>query len=407
MLADLMADHQRMAAGVPLDFTRFLTDDINWNARLIAIVGPRGTGKTTLVLQHFRQRYGDIQKCLYISADHPLVAHQGIFETVREYFRYYGECVIIDEVHKEPDWSMAVKTLFDAYPDKKFIILGSSSLQLLRTRGDLSRRMLVYHLPPLSFREFVNVRLHTTLAPISLAEIRTGHLGYTQHITTLASPILHHFTEYLLFGGFPFFLHHAPDEYGLLLRNVLDKVVYEDIPSVQAIQPLSSLKLKRLIAYLATSKIPLFNTETLTRELEVSRDTLYEYVDLLERANLLQVVRPAGKPPRGIKQAKLLFSSPNLYYAVAREFWQVTPDKGNLRESFLAAQLRVRYPLSVSPQVDFQARVSEGQILEMEVGGPGKGQRQIKGLPNAVIFKDGIEHGVGTTIPLYLAGFVY
>ena len=196
------------------------------------------------------------------------------------------------------------------------------------------------------------------------------------------------------------------DDYLAALSNVIDKVIYEDIPTIKALRSFSSLKLKKLLAFLATSKIPLFNIESLKREIEVSKDTLYEYFDLLHRAEIVRIVRTESRNVRAFKNSKLLFNSPNSYFAIASDLWQSDVDKGNIRESFFASQTSDHYQVFSSLQTDFI--LADGKTrYEIEVGGKGKTKKQTKNLTNPLIFKDDIEIGVGVYIPLYLIGFLY
>lgn len=406
MIEELFAIQNRLVASLPGDFTRSLYGDINWDQRLIILTGARGTGKTTLVLQHYVKRYHDVKKCLYMSADNPLVLKAGIYQTASEYFKYYGDCLIVDEVHKQKDWSLEVKALYDAYPDKQFLVLGSSTLNIKSEKGDLSRRGLSYSLPPLSFREYLHLKYQTDQPAVSFSEILADHENLAGHLVQVHKNILTDFNEFLMNGSFPFFLNNTIEEYFNLLSNIIDKVIYEDISTIKTLKSFSSLKLKKLLAFIALSKIPLFNIESLKTEIEVSKDTLYEYFDLLDRADLVNIIKTEAGNVRAFKNSKILFKSPNLYYAIARESWKREADKGNLRESFFSAQVGTRYRVFSSLNTDFVVQEGE-KVIEAEVGGKSKKRSQIKGLENAYIFKDGIEIGLANTIPLYLAGFLY
>lgn len=406
MIEELFAIQNRLVGALPKDFVRSRYRDINWDQRLVVLTGARGTGKTTMVLQHYVKSYQDVKRCLYMSADNPLVLKAGIYETATEYFKYYGDCLIVDEVHKQQDWSVEIKALYDAYPDKQFIVLGSSTLNIKSEKGDLSRRAIIYSLPPLSFREYLHLKYQTHQPTFSFSQILGDHENLTSHLVHVHKNILTDFNEFLMNGSFPFFLNNTIDEYYNMLSNIVDKVIYEDISTIKTLKSFSSLKLKKLLAFIALSKIPLFNIESLKTEIEVSKDTLYEYFDLLDRADLVTIVRTEVSNVRAFKNSKILFKSPNLYYAIAFESWKREADKGNLRESFFASQVGTRYKIFSSMNTDFV--VHEGKnLFEVEIGGKSKKKNQIKGLKDACIFKDGIEIGLGETIPLYLAGFLY
>jgi predicted AAA+ superfamily ATPase len=406
MLGDLLATHERIVANIPTGFQRYLHARINWNHRLVGIVGPRGAGKTTLVLQHYQQAYHSAEKCLYLSADHPLIASVGLYQAVAEYFKYYGECVIIDEVHKHPDWSTTVKALYDSYPGKKFIVLGSSMLNILHGKGDLSRRLLLYSLKGLSFREYLNFRYAGELPACDFDTLVGTHVQLSRRILEKHPTVLRDFMAYCATGYYPFFMQCSPSEYYQLLVNVIEKVVYEDIPSIRAVQSGSSLKMKRLLAYLSMSTIPTFNISSLTNEIDVTRDTLYEFFDVLQRAQLATVVSVAGRNVRAFKKSKILLNNPNLYYAISTGLWESAVNRGNLREAFFASQLAQEGGLHTSATVDFTVTTGS-RAYEVEVGGKSKDLRQLSGIAHGLVFKDGIECGAGPQIPLYLAGFLY
>lgn len=405
MLQELFSIQNRLAAFISRDFQRSMYQHINWNKRLITIVGARGTGKTTLVLQHYLTQYNDINKCLYISADNPLVLKSGIYKIAQEYFKYYGNCLIVDEVHKHKDWSVDIKALYDAYPDKQFIILGSSVLNILFEKGDLSRRAIIYKLYPLSFREFLHLWHGKQSEIITISQLLENHVQTASKIMQIYPQILKDFKLYLECGSYPYILDHSPEEYFNVLSNTLDKVIYEDITTIKALKMFSASKLKSLLAYIATSKIPLFNIENIRSNLEISRDTIYDYFNLLKRAEIIQIIPTISKKVRAMKHSKILFASPNIYYAIAHEMWK-NGETGNVRESFFASQLIPNYPVFSSMQTDFIV-MDKGNPVEIEVGGRNKKKKQIKNIQSACIFKDGIETGHANVVPLYLAGFLY
>lgn len=369
-------------------------------------MGARGSGKSTLALQYFKLNYRSPEECLYISVDNPLVLKRGFYSIAEEFFQYYGDTIIIDEVHKEENWSLYIKALYDSFPKKKIIISGSSMLNILNQKGDLSRRLLLYNLPVLSFREFLVMQVDKPIPIFSLQDILTRHTQISTDLLGQIPSILKYFRNYLQFGSFPFFKQHSSADYLSLLGNTLDKIIYEDIQTIRSLSNVSALKIKKLLAFLALSPIPTFNIETLKNEIEVSKDTLYEYIDLLERANVIQIIRTKSKSIRGIKNARIFFQSSNYYYSIAETFWKHTENRGNIRESFFASQLTYLHELYASRDLDFELRLEDKEIA-IEIGGKNEKQTQIKNIENAYIFKDGIEIGAGRTVPLYLAGLLY
>lgn len=406
MQEELFSNTTRVSDATGMSFVRSLYEKISWDSRLIGILGARGAGKSTLVLQYYKKEFNNPEKCLYISADNPLILSRGIYSIVSEFFKSYGNVVIIDEVHKQENWSLEIKALYDSFPRKQIIILGSSAMNILHGKGDLSRRMKLYTLPILSFREFLSIRYTKKIETYSFEDIFKRHTEISRKLISIIPNILKEFREYLLIGSYPFFIENTQNDYLLLLESVLDKVIYEDIQTIKSLKNFSALKLKKLLGFLALSPIPLFNTETLKEKIEVTKDTLYEYFDLLERTDILQIIRKEGKSTGGLKNAKIFFKSPNYYYCIAENFWKNSADIGNIRESFFASQVSFLYPINVSETVDFAISLKSKKI-EIEIGGKSKTKKQIDGLTDAYIFKDGIETGAGNVIPLYMAGMLY
>ena len=381
---------------------RFLKDKIDWDNRLIGIVGGRGTGKTTLLLQHIADRDRGEQRQLYISADHIHVQATGLYEIASSFFRLGGETIVIDEIHKYGTWQQEVKNLYDAFPDAGILFSGSSIIALQKGKADLSRRAVFHTLPGLSFREYLYFANGLEFAPASLPELLKNHPTIAAGILS-KGPILGRFKEYLDHGVYPFFMEGV-DVYHLKLSNVIEKVLYEDIPSATGTRTASIPVLKRILWLIATSQPFTPNIEKMSRELKISKTYIYTYLDFLERAGLLSGFLPAETGYRLVrKPAKIYMENANLIRQVTGELGS-KEDSGAVRETFFAHQtksagMNVRIP----NQGDF---LVDGMYL-FEIGGKGKGKSQIKDFSNAFVVRDDIEVGFGNIIPLWLFGSLY
>ncbi len=402
ILNELIAIQNRLTALVPTEFIRYL--EIDWNKRLIAIAGARGTGKTTLVLQHYMKYYQSSAECLYFSADNPLVIKNGIYETGKEYFSLYGNTVIIDEVHKQANWATDIKALYDSFPDNKIIILGSSKLNIMNQKGDLSRRALIYNLRGLSFREFIELKNGIKLKAYSLSEILLDHVKIANEILRYLPGVRKLFLEYKKIGFYPFFKQYTEPEYQSVIHNVIDKIIYEDVPSIKNIKSSSSLVLKKLLAYLAISKVPVVVVSNMCNELDITKETLYEYLDLLDRADIINIVKRERSSLRSLQHSKVLLLNPNLYHAISGELWSHETEQGNIREAFFVSQ--IEGTIFASEYVDYAIPMNN-QMIEVEIGGKNKSRKQLQGLKDSRLFKDDIEIGYENVIPLFLAGFLY
>jgi hypothetical protein len=382
---------------------RFLAGKINWNKRMMGIYGARGTGKTTMLLQHLALQNRQEQEYLYISADHIRVQAIGLYEIASYFFRLGGKVIIIDEVHKYANWSQEVKNLYDAFTDTRILFSGSSTLGLQKGKADLSRRAVFYNLPGLSFREYVYLAQGLDFKPVSLPDLLKSHTSLASKILE-TGPILGHFKNYLEYGIYPFFLEGIEDYFSKLL-NVLEKVLYEDIPTVTGIKTGNVPVLKRMLWLIATLQPFIPNIERMSRNLNISKEYVYTYLHSLERAGLLSGFLPAESGYRLVrKPSKIYMENTNLLRAVAGEVGGRDEEAGSRRETFFANQLKsVRLDVRIPTMGDF---LVEGKYL-FEIGGKGKGKSQIERAKNAFVVRDGIEVGFDNIIPLWLFGFLY
>ena len=384
-------------AGLP---KRYLYDKINFGQRLVGICGARGVGKTTLILQYLKENFSDPRIGLYVSADHLHVAAAGLYSIADEHHRNGGQLLCIDEIHKHDNWAQELKNIYDSFPDLSLIVSGSSALHLVKHGYDLSRRLVRYSLKGLSFREFILFKIGVAIPSVSLPELLANH-------TKMSSSILEQvkvfplFKEYLATGYYPFWLEGL-EEYWTKLQNVLDKIIYEDIPSLFDIRHRGIQQIRRLLYILANSKPFTVNVSELARELEMSRDSLYQYLDYLSKSHVTNATSPAskGKAARR-KPGKIYLENTSLLQLLATTLDQSFI--GTRRETFFVSQFADLYSLYLSRQGDF----ADGDGRIYEVGGRGKSSKQVSGIEKGYIICDDTEIGSRRRIPLYLFGFLY
>ncbi|PZX55708.1 ATP-binding protein [Algoriphagus chordae] len=380
-------------------FFRYLFDKIDWNQRMIAIKGPRGSGKTTLMLQ--RIKYGikpQSNEVLYFSADHYWFYTHNLVETTDSFYQHGGRFLFIDEVHKYPNWSRELKNIYDSYPDLKVVFSSSSALDIYRGESDLSRRVISYELPGMSFREYLNLTHEQNFQSVSLAEIQTSHSQITHEITSKLQP-LPAFKEYLRIGYLPIITGSNPETIPVFLQQIINTVVESDLAFIADYNAGTAYKVKKLLGVLAESVPFKPNVSSIARKVETSRDSVYEWLTQLEKAKLLNFLITEGKGVSLLqKPDKVYLENTNLSYAL-----KATPEIGSIRETFLLNQLKninkeVRLPNSGDFQVD---------DLVIEVGGKNKDASQVNHLENYLIAADEIEHGFGKKVPLWLFGMMY
>ena len=401
-LTEFFSIQNSLVRAIPRPGGRFLKKEINWDNRLLGIIGGRGTGKTTLLLQHIAEHDKGDQRYLYISADHIHVQATGLYEIAASFFRLGGETIVIDEIHKYGTWHQELKNLYDAFPAAKIYFSGSSILALQKGKGDLSRRAVFYTLPGLSFREYLYFAHGLAFEPVDLSDLLKNHPATASKILE-EGPILGRFRDYLDHGVYPFFLEGV-DVYHHKLSNVIEKVLYEDIPVATGTKTANVPALKRILWLLATSQPFTPNIERMSRDLKISKTYIYTYLDFLERARLLSGFLPAETGYRLVrKPAKIYMENANLIRQVAGELGS-REQLGTVRETFFAHQtksagMNVRIPTKGDFLVD--------DMYLFEIGGKGKGKGQVRDMPNAFVVRDDIEVGSGNIIPLWLFGFLY
>ena len=372
------------------DFHRYLYNDVNWSARMVAITGARGVGKSTMVLQYVKTQISDC-KVLYISADHTFFTTHTLVEVADDFSKEAGSLLVIDEVHKYPDWSRELKQIYDTHPDLKVIFTGSSVLDIIDGVADLSRRVLHYTMYGLSFREYLGLFHHISVPKYSLEEILDGKA----HIEGMLHP-LPAFREYLSEGYYPFAIE---GDFPLRMQNVITKTIESDIAQYAGLRATTAKKLKKMLAVISGLAPYKPNADNLALEIGISRNSVQDYLSLLERAQLIGQLRDDTGGIRGLgKVEKVYIDNPSLMRVLSGG----KTDVGNMRETFFYNQMRVKNDVISSRQSDFKI-----EKYTFEVGGRKKGKKQIEDIPDSFIVKDDIEFAQGNVIPLWAFGLNY
>ena len=382
-----------------LSFQRYLMDDIEWEGRLSAITGARGTGKTTLILQHIKHNFGNSPKeALYVSADNIWFSGNRLFDLANDFEKMGGKYLFIDEVHKYENWSQEIKNIYDSFSDLKVVITGSSMLQIYRGNADLSRRAVHYSLNGLSFREFLKYDQNIAVQKFTLEEILQNHIEIAGSLNDKMKP-LPLFNAYLKQGYYPYY---KPDKrfYLSKLANTVNLILEMDLPTVAPIEMCSIRKIKKLL-WIISKSVPFTpNITDLAENLDVSRNSLLNYLILLERGGLVNLLYSNTKGIRSLaKPEKIYLNNTNQIFA----FEANKPDIGNLRETFFLNQLKAICEVTSANRADFTV----DNNFVFEVGGKNKGHEQIIGLQNAYLALDNLEYGYGNKIPLWLFGLLY
>jgi len=378
-------------------FERYLFGQINWSNQLISVQGARGTGKTTLLLQYAKQLQAAKKVVVYVSMDDLYFLEHDLYGFAAFFEKQGGAYLLLDEVHKYPQWSREIKLIYDDFPDLHVVFTSSSILEVYKSESDLSRRSVNYILKELSFREYLGLS-KVNVPSYTLEEIMNKHTEIAEDLIREIRP-LKYFQDFLSHGAYPYFLEGV-DSYHQKLKNTIDLIIEVDLHAVEDLDYGLLVKLKKLLLLIAQSVPFTINISKMSELIGVSRNTLLHALQLLERARLIQQV---NKPNKGIgiltKPEKIYLNNTNLAVTLSPQNNNV----GNNRETFFVNQLNGLYPIHLAEKGDFLVN----EKYTFEVGGKNKKQVQIQGVSDAFIVKDDIEIGVGNVIPLYLFGLLY
>ncbi|MDP8051395.1 AAA family ATPase [Pasteurella atlantica] len=364
--------------------------------RLVGLVGQRGVGKTTLLLQYLKLHFKPYEY-LYFSADDIYIINSSIYDIADEFVRLGGKIIVIDEIHKYQNWANEIKSIYDSFPDLIIRFSGSSMLNILNEKFDLSRRCVISYVKTLSFREYLSLACNIELDILNIDDILTNHNEISSNLALAYPKIYKNFLRYLQIGHYPFFIEDE-DEYKNKLFNACEKIINEDIPSLNKIDYVHLSIFKKFIAKLIYSKVPFkVNISALCKEFGISNPTMITYMDILQSTKLINPVKKYSKNISK-KPDKLLFSNTNLLYAFADEFG-VEVNIGTLRETFFASCFEKIYYSDIG---DFKV---DDNIYE--IGGKNKSFKQIKDIQNAYLVIDTDYSMEKNKIPLWLFGLLY
>lgn len=384
---------------ISTDFVRSLEADINWNARLIGIKGARGVGKTTLLLQHIKMKLSAaLDRTLFVSLDSIWFTNNTLVALADDFVKRGGQYLFLDEVHRYPNWSQELKNIYDDYPGLKVVFTGSSLLEILNARADLSRRAVVYTMQGLSFREYLSIETKQNFEKLSLEHILNNHTDIVPLITSKVRP-LQYFNGYLKQGYYPFYKEEL-DLYVPRLEEVINMMLELELPLLRGLDLAYVPKIKQLLLIIAESVPFVPNVSKLSEKMGISRSTLLLYLHYLAEIGLtINLFKESGGISMLQKPLKVYLENSNLMYVLARQ----TSNTGNVRETFFANQLIYKNNIRYSEKGDFL--VNEKYVFE--IGGKDKSSKQLQGMENAFIVADDIEYGFQNKIPLWLFGFLY
>jgi predicted AAA+ superfamily ATPase len=399
MLDSIRKLEKRILKEIPSKYKRYLFKTIDFSSQMIGIVGSRGVGKTTLLLQYtqeLKQNYSPY-KSLYFSYDYPTNVDIKLFELAEHFTKIGGEYLIIDEIHKYSDFALDLKAIYDFYPRLKVIFTGSCATSIYNSQADLSRRVVLYPMFGLSYREFLELKLDISLPYFSLEDIVTNSIDIVDRLEDKFLP-LEYFDEYLKCGYYPFYFKEQ-NQYLQLLNAVINQTIDIDLVKLNLVKPSFTNKLKKLLIVISQSNPFELNITKIASNIEVSRNTIYAYLHHLDRGGLLHIIPSAKKGISKLsKPEKLYLNNTNMFYSLIDD-----SKIGTIRETFFVSQLKQNHKVEISHQGDFLI----DSKYTFELGGENKTFKQIQDIKNSYLVIDTDSTQNNHKVPLYLFGFLY
>ena len=396
--------YQRLLKELMPLYRRRFYDEFRMDSRFVGVIGARGVGKTTFLINFLREIYPNSPQAMYISADSLYFVEHTLIDFVDQFIKEYnGEIICIDEIHRYKNWDQELKNMYDSYPRLKIIFSGSSSIDLIKGKADLSRRAILKTMYGFSFREFLEIKQNSSFPLISLEELISKHQIYEQSLMGMPR-LLGYLKEYWKEGYYPTrFELKSYEAYRDSLRNIIDKVVFEDISSFYSLNTGNLDTLKKILYFFATSRPGSININKIALSLGKDHSTIADFIQILRDTGLLRFLLANKLGHTLVRNAeKIYLDNSNLLYALNEEIGQ-EPFAGVVRELFVISNLQnANYHTFFSKKGDIECNG-----MTFEIGGKNKTAEQIQGVPHSYLIKDELLTAGAKTIPLYLFGFLY
>ena len=403
MVKDFINAYKRLLNATEYKHHRYIYKDFNIKNRLTGLIGPRGTGKTTLLLQYIKEKIEDVDECIYASVDHIYFSRNLLVDFVNELYEDYGvRYFFLDEIHKYPNWNQELKNIYDSYPDIKVVFSGSSSIDLIKGAYDLSRRGVLFRIGGMSFREYLLFNEIADVSPIKYEQILTDRGGIEKELAGIKR-LKGHFKDYLGEGYYPFHLEDG-ESYHQKIFRIVEKTIFEDISNFYKLKTENLSYFKRILSYLATIPPGELNRNSIAKNIGIDNKTILHYLNILHETGLVELISENREGSNILKHTeKMYLDNPDLYSAIIDETG-FELKIGTIREIFFIKMIKNSgKKIYYSKTGDFEV---EKTIFE--IGGKNKKRKQIKdSLENAFLVKDDILYGSKYEIPLYLFGFLY
>lgn len=403
MVDKFISIYKRLLQATNYTHHRYIYKYFNTNNRLTGLVGPRGTGKTTLLLQYIKENIKDKDECIFVSVDHIFFSKNTILDFINEMYEDYGtRYFFFDEIHKYKNWNQELKNAYDSYPDIKIVFSGSSSIDLIKGAYDLSRRGVLFRIGGMSFREYLLFHEIADFEPITFDELLQNRSDLENRYAQIKK-IKGYFKDYLESGYYPFYFEDEHTYYQKILRTI-EKIVYEDISNYYKLKTENLFYFKKVLSFLATIPPGEVNRNSISKNIGLDIKTVENYLKILYETGLVELVAENKSGSNLLKNAeKIYLDNWDVYRAIIEDIGY-SLHTGTLREIFFVKMIKNSGAhIYFSAHGDFEVN---GKVFE--VGGKNKDMKQIKNnVKESYIVKDDVLYGNTHEIPLYLFGFLY
>nr|WP_320120625.1 AAA family ATPase [uncultured Marinifilum sp.] len=392
----LLQTHNSLLKNKKSNIRRELADQIDWSQRLIAIKGARGVGKTTFLLDYVREHCANDKTCLYINMNNLFFTERGLVSFVDEFYKKGGKLLLLDQIHKYPEWAQDLKICYEQYSGLKIIFTASSILRV-KTNEILKDCVNVYYLNGLSFREFLNYETNNKFRSYSLEDILKNHESIVEGILEKVRPLAY-FTDYLQFGYYPCYQEDRSFIDNLL--KIVNLMLEFDITYLNQIELKYLPKLKKLL-YIISGNVPFQpNVSKLANDVETSRATIMNYLRYLKNARLIRLLNTKESYKDSSKKPnKVYLHNTNLLYAISPD----NIDEATLRETFFYNQVEPGRLITSTDMGHFMVDDKYSFYISDSSDNSDSKLRT----ENCFEAADMIERGEGNKIPLWLFGFLY
>ena len=375
--------------------------------RFTFVAGKRGIGKTTCLAQICAEHNagaGRYPRALYLPMDHVRLRDMSMFDVAEWFTAMGGELLCVDEPHRSPGWAIALRGIYDSFPDLRVVASGATTIQLGRPGRDLSQHFVVERLPEFSFREFLELTCGETVPAFTIDDVMDDHVSIARRVVEILDAtghkVLPEFEEYLRVGSYPFHLDFKDS--ALFYRAVAQAMrMAIEVDVVAADTKFSGTSVRamlRLLSFMSAS-VPLTpDMRKIRKHLGIGDErTLKQYLEYLADAGLLILLMPHDRKSSGLEKPDRIYlgDTTHLFAALGER-----ASRDTAREIFFLQSLLPAHRVSASRHADF---VVDGR-WRVEIGGRNHSARPRGDNADAILAVGGTEIGADRRVPLWLFG---